>query len=69
MEIIRQLPSEWFAADQNSPAHGLEVDIGRFDMERGAVVSLDTVFWFPEHGNWNLVGMYWRPHASVVNQH
>jgi hypothetical protein len=49
----------WVLAVHRQPRRGARVEIGRLNKE-GAVEALDKLYWYPETGNWNLDGMYWR---------
>lgn len=56
----KQRIMDWRPAHGEPPARGAFVEIGRID-HTGDIAALDKLWWYPEYGNWNLVGMWWRP--------
>ncbi len=53
-----QTPEIWVLATHRQPPRGSQVMVGR--ERNGRIEALDQLYWYPEIGNWNLNGMYWR---------
>lgn len=46
----------WVLVTDRAPIRGDLVDLSR-----DGKTKLDTLYWYPDIGNWEVAGLYWRP--------